>query len=93
MPEWLREWIDRTDDCNDNRLGLMPIQVDTERKKDRWGILGRRNSGHCCQSPQRNDEEQNKIEWRCEFCGRRYPFSREQQARLMENIGGSGIPR
>jgi len=29
-------------------------------------------------------EEQDRTDVRCEFCGQRYPFSREELARLME---------
>lgn len=29
-------------------------------------------------------EEQDTTDVRCEFCGRRYPFSREELMRLME---------
>jgi len=32
-------------------------------------------------------KEHDQTEVRCEFCGRRYRFSREQQARLLEDIG------
>lgn len=93
MPEWLRGRIDRTDDCDDNELGSRIEKSGHREKSRRLGYLDRMKLGHCRHLPQGHDEEQDKIEWRCEFCGQRYAFSREQQARLMEDIGGCGTPR
>lgn len=38
-------------------------------------------------------DEQDRTEVRCEFCGRRYPFTREKLTHLLEDIGRHMIPR
>lgn len=84
MPEWLRGQVDRTDDCDDNELGSRFEKSGHREKSRRLGYLDRMKRGHCRHLPQGNDEEQDKIEWRCEFWGWRYAFSPEELNSLME---------
>jgi hypothetical protein len=79
MPEWLRVQGDRLYDCNDNWLGFHSNASRYTEKDKRLGILDPGKLGHCRQLPQGGDEKQDATNARCEFCGWRSPFSREEQ--------------